>query len=425
MASARRNPDALRDHTTPLETTDPESDLADSDFLDEAIEGAAIVGLGEATHGTREFARLKHRIVRFLVERGFRTVSFEADVAAMAVVDDYVRFGSGDPESALAAASRWQWRTQAVRELLAWLRSFNENRPLDDRVRVRGIDLSAPDAPATRLRTTLESVGPADVDGEQLVTLTASGVPTGAAERDTWLDDVSKSARSIRDRLDNHGSASLDEHEARVLGTARHLCRVVERTCEWHRVRHEHDGPHAAGMAERDHLMGKNVAWSAERDTGEGVVVWAHNSHVQRGTFDDGRVWSDAATLGERLDRRFSGRYVPLGFDFGRGSFRAVGANDGSDDPTVFSVGDPIDGSATSRLDTLNAAPCVVDLAAANDSRLEPWLENPQHLRCVGTVYEPDAPPGDHYQHTPLSASYDGLFFVERSTPSRPLDSGK
>lgn len=418
--------DALGDYTVPLEATDPEDEPADLDPLGESVGNAAVVGLGEATHGTREFVRLKHRLIRFLVERqGFRTVAFEAGVAAMAAADDYVHAGAGSPEDALADLNTWQWQTEAVRNLLAWLRSFNAGRPPEDRVRVRGVDLSDPAAPAVRLRTVLQTVGPGNTDDERLVALTESGVPTDESEREAWLDDVSSTASSIRDRLATHDTTALGERDARAFETARHLCRVVERACEWHRVRHEHDGPHAAGMAERDRLMSENVAWASEQDTGNGVVVWAHNSHVQRGTFDDGQVWSDATTMGERLHRRFDDGYVPLGFDFGRGSFRAVGASgpDG-DGPAVFSVGEPLDESVTRRLDALNVAPCFVDLAAAaDDPRLESWIERPQRIRWVGTVYAPDASPSEHYQRTPPSESFDGLLFVERSTPSRPLGS--
>ena len=51
---------------------------------------AKIVGLGEATHGTYEFFRLKHRIFRLLVENyNFRIFGFEADMGESIFIDRY------------------------------------------------------------------------------------------------------------------------------------------------------------------------------------------------------------------------------------------------------------------------------------------------------------------------------------------------
>jgi erythromycin esterase-like protein len=45
-------------------------------------------------------------------------------------------------------------------------------------------------------------------------------------------------------------------------------------------------------------------------------------------------------------------------------------------------------------------------------------------IRWVGSAYDPGDDFGTYYQHTDLPASFDGLVFVEGSTPTRPLDGG-
>jgi erythromycin esterase len=423
--------DALREYVTELSTVAPGDDAINLEPLADVVTDAAVVGLGEATHGTRECFEDKHRLVRYLVERrGFRTVAFEADVAAMHAANEYVQSGNGDPGAALGELGMWQWRTEAVRDLLAWVRAFNDGRPPDDRVRVRGVDLSDPHAPATRLRATLQPLDKGAADAEELVALTARGVPADAAARREWLDAVERAARSLHDALGDRAIRGDDrttgegvDAERCNLSTARHLCRVVVQNCEWARVRHEHDGPHPAGMAERDRLMAENVANLAERDAGDGVAIWAHNGHVQRGTFDDGESWTDEPTLGDHLDRRFGRRYVPLAFDVARGRFRAVERDNASGEPSTFSLDAPVEGSLTERLDDLTTGPSFLDVAAAaTDDRLDAWLRQPQQIRHVGSVYAPNAPAGESYQRTSLAASYDGLLFVDNSTPTRPLD---
>jgi len=417
---------ALDEHAAPLRSTDPAAEHDDLDRLADRLDGAGVVGLGEATHGTREFFGTKHRVIRLLVEEfGFRTVAFEADVAKALAADAYARRGDGDPEAALAALDAWQWRTEAVRDLLAWIRAFNEGRPPDDRVRVRGIDLSDPSAPAAVLRALLRQADVIPIPND-LGTLAASdGPPEEEAARDRYLTRGETVATAVGKRLDANREAFVGAASEAVYARTRHLCRVVVRNCEWHRVRHERDGPHADGMAERDRLLAENVAWSLDRDPGEGVAVWAHNGHVKRGTFDDGQVWTDAETMGEHLDREFGDRYRALGFDFGRGSFRAVPGDDPDvHEPRTFSVGDPLDGSATAHLDALGSDRFVDLDAAGEDPALAAWFGTDPGIRWVGSAYDPGDDPGTYYQHTDLPASFDGLFFLGESTPTRPLDEG-
>lgn len=88
------------------------------------IDGARIVALGEATHGTREFFKLKHRLVEFLVaEHGFTTFAIEANWPECEAAIEYVMNGVGDPAVALAGLHFWTWDTEEVLALIEWMRS--------------------------------------------------------------------------------------------------------------------------------------------------------------------------------------------------------------------------------------------------------------------------------------------------------------
>lgn len=70
---------ALCERAFPLTTLDPGADLADLEKVRDHFSSSRLIALGEATHGTREFFLLKHRLVRFLVERlGFTLFILEA-----------------------------------------------------------------------------------------------------------------------------------------------------------------------------------------------------------------------------------------------------------------------------------------------------------------------------------------------------------
>ena len=64
-----------------FETEKAGAGFEDLQPLKEVIGDARIVALGEGTHGTREFFRMKHRITEFLAkEMGFTLFSIEANM---------------------------------------------------------------------------------------------------------------------------------------------------------------------------------------------------------------------------------------------------------------------------------------------------------------------------------------------------------
>ena len=90
--------------------------------MDEIVGDARIVALGEATHGTAEFFRMKHRLFEYLVERkGFTVLAFEANWPSdVEFLDHHIKTGAGNAHPAPGA-----WRTEEVRDLIAWMRAYN------------------------------------------------------------------------------------------------------------------------------------------------------------------------------------------------------------------------------------------------------------------------------------------------------------
>jgi erythromycin esterase len=418
---------ALREHAVSI---DPAGDQGTASTLPDvtahSFDDARIVGLGEATHGTRECFLHKHRLIRHLVlNEGFRTVAFEADAAAVAALDAFGRDGTvreppDDAASALTELDMWQWRTESVRELLEWVRAFNDGRARDEQVRIRGVDLTSPSAPAAPLRDYLETVAPGIADSDAFRTIEDATVPDDAEERERTLDAVIDAAADLRDGLETHRE-SHEADDAAVSAdawdAAHHRCRVVEQAAAWARIRHEQPGPHPDGMAARDRFMAENALWALERDPGNGVALWAHDGHVQRGTFDDGTIWADATTMGERLARELGEGYRPIGFDFASGSFRAVGRESG--EVGTFAVDDPREDSATAAFAAVGDAPFLLDVdSAAADNRLGPLLDEDRRKRYVGSVFDPAADEAERDARTDLAASFDWLLFLPESTPT-------
>src|SRR5947207_3153120 len=105
--------------------------LADVDTLLRLVGNARFVLLGEASHGTQEFYRLRIELTRRLVtDKGFDAVAVEADWPAALRAS---RYAQGDDHDAGAEPAlrgferfpRWMWRNSEVVAWLEWLRERN------------------------------------------------------------------------------------------------------------------------------------------------------------------------------------------------------------------------------------------------------------------------------------------------------------
>jgi erythromycin esterase-like protein len=111
--------------------------------LKKVVGDARIVSLGEATHGTREFFQLKHRMLEFLAtEMGFTIFSIEASMPEAYRLNDFVLEGKGDPAQLIKGMYFWTWNTQEVLDMVLWMREFNKSGK--GRVEFTGFDMQTP-----------------------------------------------------------------------------------------------------------------------------------------------------------------------------------------------------------------------------------------------------------------------------------------
>jgi len=101
-----------------------------------------IAGFGESTHGTHEFYTTRLQFLKFLVsECGYRTVALESGYGIGLFVNDFVRDGKGNIDSAVHKLDFWMYRFQEARDLLQWLRNYNSNKKEDEKVSFYGFDM--------------------------------------------------------------------------------------------------------------------------------------------------------------------------------------------------------------------------------------------------------------------------------------------
>lgn len=132
----------FKDQAIPIKTVEAENSFADLKPLKKVFRNVRFVGLGEATHGTREFFQFKHRMLEFLVrEMGFRVFAIEASFAACENINDYVMGKTDDGAAALDSQKFWIWNTEEVGAMIDWIREYNRSVPPDRRVKFVGFDI--------------------------------------------------------------------------------------------------------------------------------------------------------------------------------------------------------------------------------------------------------------------------------------------
>lgn len=438
----------LRDATIPLATTDPAA-AADGDGsapgdlapVGDRLADAAVVGLGEATHGTREFFRLKHRILEELVvEHGVRAFAMEANLPEAMALDDYVAHGEGDPREALAGVYFWTWQTEEVLAMLEWLRAFNADRPREDRVRVHGFDAQYAHGAVDRLREHFDAVDPAflaTVDGDLDVLDDDGEPPTQSehvAERAAAADRVLPQLREhLAENRDAHVAATAAEAHERV----RRYVAVIEQAVDYALALDDFDDgeddefdPDALEglIRTRDAAMAENVAWLREHTGADTLVLWAHDAHLNR--VEQARPEGDvtAPSLGHHLAERHGEAYYALGFSFAGGAFQATSEGaDGESDGGEYGLREQyVDGSVPgtfdAAVDALDEPLAFVDVrAASTDERTADWLATPREQFRTGGTYDTDDPTDQLVEYAYADA-FDGVCFVAETTRARPLD---
>ncbi|WP_346533269.1 erythromycin esterase family protein [Micromonospora sp. DPT] len=261
-----------------------------------------LLALGEPTHGEDVLLELRNDLFRQLVEQeGYRTIAIESDCVMGLLVDDYVTSGIGILDEVMARGFSHGWGAFAAnRELVRWMRAYNDGRPGSERLRFAGFDGPLEITGATSPRqalTALHGYLTARVDAD-LLPCTAETLDRLLGADDRWTNpaammDPSQSVGQTPEATQLRLLA--DDLVALLDAQTPHLIAASSRE-DWDRACLY--GRTATGLlryhfwmadtspsrmarlcALRDSMMAANLLAIAERGP---ALVHAHNGHLQR-----------------------------------------------------------------------------------------------------------------------------------------------
>ena len=97
------------------------------ELLARSLADARVVFLGESSHGTEEFYRIRRQLSQLLIEHhGFSMIAVEGDWPDCQKLNRYIRIGEGGSTRAVMSTFRrwptWLWANEQSQHLLEWMR---------------------------------------------------------------------------------------------------------------------------------------------------------------------------------------------------------------------------------------------------------------------------------------------------------------
>jgi erythromycin esterase-like protein len=393
--------------------------------------GLSIVLVGEATHGTREFYRIRADVTRALIrQRRFTAVAVEADWPDAYRACRWVRHEGTDrtAEEALADFTRfprWMWRNQEVVRFLRWLRAENAEREPDDRVGFYGLDLYSLHRSMTQVVAYLEKVDPDaarrarrnygcfDVFGEDVQSYgyaAALGLER-SCENEAVAELVALQRRAA-EYAARDGRVAADEYFA-----AEQNARVVADAEAYYRAMFR-GGAESWNLRDR-HMMAtleSLIARAARQGRPARVVVWAHNSHL-----GDARATSMSAlgelNLGQLVRERYPTACCAIGMTTHEGEVTA--AHEWDEPAALRRVRPSLAGSYERLFHDTGPGLFVLPLGSPEVRRA---LEGPRLERAIGVLYRPETERGSHYFTARLPQQFDTVVHVDRTRALEPLE---
>jgi erythromycin esterase len=392
--------DWIRGQAIPLLTPRAGHGFADLAPVRDVVGSARVVGLGEATHGTREHFQMKHRLLEYLVsELGFSVFAMENNWPESEAVDEYVRTGQGDLAQALSELFL-VYNTEEVVDLIHWMRQWNAV-PGHRQVRFYGFDMQAGAMAADRLTVRLQQVAPALAAevAPALAKLAADERADGPT--DEGLAAVAAVLPKIAARLGTQAAAA-----GRQGLVDRHYVQVLRQYIDF--------GSDPLGNPQvRDRAMADNVRWIADvAEPGSRLVLWAHNEHIA-----DQNV--RFTSMGHHLEAELGKDYLRVGFLFHHGGFQAVDATGGGrHGMNEFTVGPPPAGTLEDTFERAGWPLCLLDLRRLPVSGpVAEWFRGPQPMRWIGASFRSE---DDMATEVVLPGKYEAVVYVEATTRARP-----
>ena len=405
----------------------------DFDSLIDLIGDARFVLIGEASHGTHEFYRVRAQISKVLIaQRGFNAVAVEADWPDAYRVNRFVRAVGADNDGVEALSGferfpQWMWRNADVLDFIGWLREHNDEQVFADRkCGFYGLDLYSLHASIEAVLAYLSKVDPEAAKrarhhyscfehfGKDITSYAyATGFRMTPSCEEAVVKNLVDLRRKAMDYLQRDGQVAADAYFC-----AEQNALVVRDAEEYYRNMFRRD---VSSWNLRDtHMMESLVRLTnhlGKPASPAKMIVWAHNSHL-----GDARATQmgerGELNLGQLVREHFGKQAVSIGFTTYDGTVTAASDWDGPAErknvrPAHFESYE----SLFHEVDVPNFF-----LNFRDDVDLTAPLRAARRERAIGVIYRPDTELVSHYFYARLPDQFDAVLHYDHTRAVEPLE---
>ena len=398
---------------------------ADLEPLLQRIGDARIVLLGEATHGTSEFYRMRDRISRELIEhKGFSFIAIEGDWPDAARVDHYVRHAEYPPSewTAFARFPVWMWRNQEVADFIDWLRGRNAGVEPANRVAFHGLDLYSLYNSIRSVLDYLDDVDPpsAEIARGRYGCLTpwqSDPATYGhAALSGTYQTCEREVVTMLLDLMEKRQAYA--EHDGERFLDAVQNARLVANAERYYRIMYY--GSRASWNLRDGHMFATLQTLLGFHGPRSKAIVWAHNSHVGDSAATEMSSRGEY-NIGHLCRKEFGSAVYSIGFGTNTGFVAAASDWDGPME--VKAVRPALPGSYERLCHEAGHPRFLLPLRSPLSTDVVRGLLQPRLERAIGVIYRPRTELESHYFQAILPHQFDEYFWFDETRAITPLGS--
>jgi erythromycin esterase-like protein len=393
-------------------------------LIDEVAQATKYVLLGESSHGTSEFYKIRAELSKKLIqEHGFTFIAVEGDWPACQQVNRYVK-GYDDRHAnareALTAFGRWptwMWANEELIDLIEWLKSYNKEMPKEKQVGFYGVDVYSLWESMEEIIKYLEKIESPDLEKAKKAFACfepfnrdpqlygVSGSFYGEDCKDEVVQLLTELTLDKKKYTSYYEEGKLNlEVNALVTANAENYYRtmVTNDTESWN-IRDRH-------MVE---VINAIKSYYGENTKG---IIWEHNTHVgdARATdmADEGMV-----NVGQLLrEQEEEGNVFVVGFGTHRGT--VIAAEEWGVKFERMMVPPAQEGSWE---DFMHKAGPHDKLLIFNENNRHHFNQKIGH-RAIGVVYHPRYEQYGNYVPTIMSERYDAFVYINSTNALHPLE---
>jgi protein-L-isoaspartate(D-aspartate) O-methyltransferase len=413
----------VRETVEPLETIDSSSVV---DAILERVGDARVVLLGEATHGTSEFYRMRARISAELIRRrGFQFVAVEADWPDAARIDNYVigdKPRRGPDFTPFSRFPTWMWRNEEVGQFVEWLRAYNTERDdPSERVGFHGLDLYSM---FTSIATVLAYLDDVDRDAARVArsryaSLTPWQKDPAAYGRAVLVGRYESSAPAVVAMLRDLLARRIDyaERDGERFFDAAQNARVVANAERYYRAMYY--ASTASWNLRDEHMFQTLESLLSFYGPASKGIVWEHNSHVGDARATEMGVRGEH-NVGQLCRMKFGTAAYLVGFGTDRGTVAAASDWDAPMETMTVRPSHPQSYESIFHESGLRAFALHLRdpvRSAVRDELIASRLE-----RAIGVVYRPETELQSHYFQASLPRQFDEYLWFDETRAVKPFD---